>query len=205
MLDNDTAVRAGFGPRAAAFLLDRLLLVLALLAVRIPAWISGLSTGGHSAVFFEFTVPDILCYVLMSVYFVLLTYFTGSTLGKKVMGLHVEKEDGTKPSLLDVIYRETIGRYLSGILCLGYLMILADGRNRAFHDYVCDTRVVYNDRVAAPAPPKAPERNTDYTVPGEVREPVRSAPALIPEPPVTPEPFYTIPGSVTPTETDPEE
>ena len=184
MLDNDTAVRAGFGPRAAAFLLDRLLLALALLAVRIPAWISGLSTGGHSAVFFEFTAPDILCYVLMSVYFILLTYFTGRTLGKKVMGLRVEKEDGAKPSLPDVIYRETIGRYLSGILYWGYLMALADSRHRAFHDYICDTRVVFNHRAEAA---EAPEPNTDYTVPGEAWEPGFTVPALIPEAPTAPE------------------
>ncbi len=185
MLDNDTAVRAGFGPRAAAFLLDRLLLALAIFLVRFPLWLSGVSGGMKATdILFSFSMMDILCYVLMSVYFILLTYFTGSTLGKKVMGLRVEKEDGAKPSLPDVIYRETIGRYLSGILYLGYLMALADSRHRAFHDYICDTRVVFNHRAAAA---EAPEPNTDYTVPGEAWEPGFTVPALIPESPTAPE------------------
>lgn len=184
MQDKTDAVRAGFGPRAAAFLIDRGILVLALLLVRVPAWITNLSTGrGGMTVLFDFTVLDILCYGLMSVYFILLTHFTGSTLGKKVMGLHVEKEDGEKPSLIDVIYRETIGRYLSGILYLGYLMVLADSRKRAFHDYICDTRVIYDEKVLSPRPKAKAEVNSDYTVPGGDI------------------PAYTIP-SLTPTEED---
>lgn len=192
MQDKTVAIRAGFGPRAAAFLIDRLLLVLALLIVRIPA----LFSGGGTAILFRFTAVDIVCYVLASVYFILLTHFTGSTLGKKVMGLRVEKEDGSKPSAVDVIYRETIGRYLSGILNLGYLMALADSRHRAFHDYVCDTRVVYDEKVMHPRPRTEPEKNGDYTVPGEAPEAEERAPALIPETAEAPEAFYTIPSSL---------
>lgn len=184
MQDKTDAIRAGFGPRAAAFVIDRFLLVLALLFVRIPA----LFSGGGTAILFRFSAADVLCYVLVSVYFILLTHFTGSTLGKKVMGLHVEKEDGKKPSLVDVIYRETIGRYLSGILCLGYLMVLADSRHRAFHDYICDTRVVYDGKVMRPQPQTTPEINADYTVPGETQEGA-----------------YTIPSSLPSTEIDSEE
>lgn len=184
MQDKTDAIRAGFGPRAAAFVIDRLLLVLALLFVRIPA----LFSGSGMTVLFRFTAVDVYSYVLVSVYFILFTHFTGSTLGKKVMGLHVEKEDGEKPSLVDVIYRETIGRYLSGILCLGYLMVLADGRNRAFHDYICDTRVVYDEKVMRPRPQTPPEKNADYTVPGETQEAA-----------------YTIPSSLPSTEIDTEE
>ena len=201
MQDKTDAVRAGFGPRAAAFLIDRGLLVLALLFVRIPA----LFAGGGSAVLFDFTAADILCYVLIGAYFVLLTHFTGTTLGKKVMGLRVEKEDGTKPSLVDILYRETIGRYLSGVLCLGYFMALADSRHRAFHDYICDTRVVYDGKIMHPQPQTPSEKNADYTVPGETPEPDRDAPAPISEETEAAEPFYTIPGSITATEPEPEE
>jgi len=192
MQDKTDAIRAGFGPRAAAFLLDRLLLVIALLSVRIPA----LLAGSGSAVLFTFTVADILCYVLVSVYFILLTHFTGSTLGKKAMGLHVEKENGEKPSLPDVIYRETIGRYLSGILCLGYFMALADSRHRAFHDYICDTRVVYNERILPARPGTKAETVPDYTVPGDTPDetPDTAAPLPPTKSPFTP--AYTIPSAV---------
>lgn len=197
MLDKTDAIRAGFGPRAAAFVIDRLLLVLALLFVRIPAFFS----GGGTAILFRFTAADIVCYVLACVYFILLTHFTGSTLGKKVMGLRVEKEDGSKPSAVDVIYRETVGRYLSGILYLGYIMALADSRHRAFHDYICDTRVVYDGKVVHPQPQAELEKNADYTVPGETPEISEDGPVLLPEETSAGEPFYTVP-SAAPTEED---
>ena len=205
MLDKTDAIRAGFGPRAAAFLIDRLLLVLAICLVRFPLWLSGVSGGMNATcILFRFSMMDVLCYLLMSVYFILLTYFTGSTLGKKVMGLRVEKEDGAKPSLADVIYRETIGRYLSGVLYLGYLMVLADSRHRAFHDYICDTRVVYDGKIMRPRPQTTPERNADYTVPGETPVADEDAPAPISEEPDAAEPFYTVPSALpaagTPTE-----
>jgi len=191
MQDKTDAIRAGFGPRAAAFLLDRLLLVIALLSVRIPA----LFAGGGTAILFRFTAVDVLCYVLVCIYFILLTHFTGSTLGKKVMGLRVEKEDGEKPSLPDVIYRETIGRYLSSILFLGYFMVLADSRQRAFHDYLCDTRVVYDRRVIHPQPQANPEKHADYTVPGETQVGTEDVPAIPPKETEAAEPFYTIPST----------
>ena len=195
MLDKTDAIRAGFGPRAAAFVIDRLLLALALLVVRIPA----LFSGGGTAILFRFTAVDVLTYVLVSVYFILLTYFTGSTLGKKIMGLRVEKEDGSKPSAVDVIYRETVGRYLSGILYLGYFMALADSRHRAFHDYICDTRVLYDGKIVHPQPQAEPEKNADYTVPGEAKEVSEDEPVLLPEETLAGEPFYTVP-SAAPTE-----
>lgn len=213
MQDKTEAIRAGFGPRAAAFVIDRLLLVLALLTVRIPA----LLAGSGRAVLFDFTAADILCYVLMSVYFILLTHFTGSTLGKKIMGLHVEREDGEAPSLLDVIYRETIGRYLSGILCLGYFMALADSRHRAFHDYLCDTRVVYSEKLTAHRP-KAPATASDYTVPGmeaigsaeatlpeEANAPEKADDAALPETVSAPTLSYTVPSAAPAEDSEPEE
>jgi uncharacterized RDD family membrane protein YckC len=166
-MPDEKKLQAGFGPRLAAYVVDKLILCLALLLVRVPAWISSLINGSPSPVLFDYTVLDIVCYGLSVAYFVLLTYFTGSTLGKKLMGIQVEKADGSALGLVDVLYRETVGRFLSGIVCLGYLMALVDRDKRAFHDWLCATRVVYSDRKA---PPKAEKpvvwvNPTDYTVP----------------------------------------
>lgn len=183
MQDNPSIVRAGFGPRAAAFLVDQLLIGLALCLVRLPFWLAGVSGGLKSLyVLFDFSVMDLLCWLLLSAYYVLLTYFTGSTLGKKVMGLCVVREGEGSLRLIDVLYRETIGRYLSGILCLGYLMALVDGKNRAFHDYLCDTAVVY-DR---PVEKSRPSSGVDYTIPGEETqegETAQTEPAPLPAAP----------------------
>jgi uncharacterized RDD family membrane protein YckC len=160
--------RAGFGPRLAAYAVDKLLVGLALLLVRIPAWVVSFGQGSASPVLFDYTAADIVCYVLSAAYFVLLTYFTGGTLGKKVMGLHVEKSDGTALGFVDVLYRETVGRFLSGIACLGYIMILADRDKRGFHDWLCATCVCYNDKITDPPVKKdVPWTNpTDYPIPG---------------------------------------
>lgn len=203
MQNNGEVTRAGFGPRAAAFLIDRLLLALALLFVRLPASIAAMfGHGGFTsrAFLFSFSALDVVCWVLSAVYFILLTYFTGSTLGKKVMRLRVENADGSPLRLIDVIYRETAGRFLSGILYLGYVMVLADKENRAFHDWLCGTRVVYagvsfrgrepkpvpgqdaSDSEEAPALPDSAGPSAAYTVPGAA---VYTIPGAAPELPGT--------------------
>ena len=141
--------RAGFWPRLAAYLLDRLILCSVLLLVRIPSlFISG---GFYSqAVFFSFTAMDILRWALISAYFVILTAFGGATLGKKAMGLRVvQLDDGRRPTFLTVLYRETVGRYLSGILYIGYILIAAGDEKQALHDRICDTLVVYDNPVSS--------------------------------------------------------
>lgn len=187
MQDKTERTCAGFGPRAAAFVIDRLLVWLALGLVRVPAVIASLIRyGGLSsrAVLFQYSALDVACWVLSAAYFVLLTYFTGGTLGKKLMRLRVERADGEPLRFIDVLYRETVGRFLSGILCLGYFMVLADKENRAFHDWLCDTRVVYDEvsfsrRLANPAPsgtvsqsePSALSPVSGYSIPGAASRP----------------------------------
>ena len=178
MLDKE-ATRAGFGPRAAAYILDRALLFAALLIVRAPVWLASMFGPGRltaKSFLFDHSALDVICWVLAAAYFVLMTYFTGGTLGKKVMRLRVEKADGSDLRFVDVLYRETVGRFLSGILCLGYLMVLADKEKRAFHDWLCATRVVYCDVAfraveKKPAPAEAagwaPKAEESWTPPAE--------------------------------------
>mgnify|MGYP001129076922 FL=1 len=74
----------------------------------------------------------------------ILTYGTGATLGKRAMGLRVVNVNGEKLSLFNLIYRETVGRFLSGLfMCIGYIMIGIDRQKRGLHDVLGDTRVIY--------------------------------------------------------------
>ena len=76
------------------------------------------------------------------------TYHTGTTLGKKALNLRVVRVDDERLTLLTVIYRETIGRFLCAlILCVGYLLIGVDKEKRGLHDILCDTRVIYAKKV----------------------------------------------------------
>ena len=74
----------------------------------------------------------------------------------------VSAENGGELKLLDVVYRETIGRFLCSLsVGIGYMVAGWDGQKRGFHDMLCDTRVIYAKRIKVypvyQAPQPAPE------------------------------------------------
>jgi len=143
---------AGFWVRLAAYAIDMAIVTVGLLIVRLVfIGINSLIAGTflEGGILFHYTLKDIVLYLLQVVYFILFTYHTGTTLGKKALNLRVIcKESQEKLSLLTVVYRETIGRFLSGlILCIGYLIIGVDKEKRGLHDILCDTRVIYAKKV----------------------------------------------------------
>lgn len=139
---------AGFFTRAAAFCIDSFITGILLLAVKLPKWTSML--GGakgplDTKILFEFTAWDIILYFLTCLYFVLLTYYSGATIGKKLLRIKVISTDGEKLSFMDVLYRETIGRFLCTVtMNMGYILVGLDREKRGFHDMLSDTRVVYD-------------------------------------------------------------
>ena len=74
-----------------------------------------------------------------------MTYKTGSTLGKKAFNLKVVSDNNEPLKLFDIIYRETIGRFLSALICcVGYFMALVRDDKKGLHDILSDTSVVYD-------------------------------------------------------------
>lgn len=148
MQDNGSnLVYAGFFVRLAAYLMDMLLVSAVLLIVRLPIWATGLFNPQNILVkdfIFKYSVADILFYVLTATYFVLLTYFTGSTLGKKLFNIKVISTEGRRFTFFEILFRETFGRFLSKIIIyIGYIMASADRQKRGLHDLLSDTCVVY--------------------------------------------------------------
>lgn len=144
----NSTVYAGFFVRLAAYLIDTLLVGVALLVVRLPIWISSLASPDNLVVkdfIFQYSIADIVIYALSVTYFILMTYFTGATLGKKLMHIKVVSTSGRKLKLLEVIFRETIGRFLSALIAnVGYLIIGIQQEKRGLHDILSDTQVVYS-------------------------------------------------------------
>ena len=143
---------AGFWVRLAAYLIDSAIAFLLLLVVRLVmsgvlSALYGTVLGGN--ILFHYTLKDIVLYLGQALYFILCTRYTGTTPGKRVMNLRViSVEESGELDLLTVVYRETVGRFLSSIfVCIGYLIIGVDREKRGFHDMLCDTRVVYGKRV----------------------------------------------------------
>ena len=143
---------AGFWVRLAAYVIDSVIVAIGLLFVRL-AWIGiGALISGtilDENVLFHYSLKDIVLYIFNVMYFVLLTWCTGTTIGKRLMNLRVVPADrNEKLSFVDVLYRETVGRFLGGIsIWIGYIIVGIDKEKRGFHDMLCDTRVVYEKKV----------------------------------------------------------
>ncbi len=143
----DGVAYAGFFTRLAAYLIDLAIVWTALLAVRAPLWLLSLIDGDGFLIrdiVFSYSIKDMLLYVLSAMYFILLTYFTGSTLGKKLLNIRVESVYDRRTTFFEIAYRETVGRFLSKIVFVGYILIGIDEKKRGLHDFLSDTRVVYN-------------------------------------------------------------
>lgn len=144
-------VFGGFFVRLAAYLLDSLILAAIFFIPDLVFFFLRLASSDSFLfrdILFSFSLWDILKYLLCSLYFVLLTYFSGATLGKKAMRLKVITPDGSKLTFINVLYRETLGKYLSAIiLYIGYILIGADKEKRGLHDILCDTRVIYTCKI----------------------------------------------------------
>ena len=131
----------------------------------VMALISGTPLGGN--ILFHYTLKDIVLYIFQVMYFILATYYTGTTIGKRLMNLRVVPANRKeKLSFVDVLYRETVGRFLCNIsVCIGYILIGIDKEKRGIHDMLCDTRVVYEKKVKVypvyqrpPMPPVPPQQ-----------------------------------------------
>ncbi len=143
--DNPT-VFGGFFARLAAYIIDSIIVWAALFFIQIPLHLVFSQIDGH--ILFHYTLKDIVLYVCGVSYFILCTYCTGATLGKRAMNLEVVSVNGEKLSLFNVIYRETIGRFLSGFcMGIGYLLVGIDKGKRGIQDILGDTRVIYRRRL----------------------------------------------------------
>lgn len=143
---------AGFWVRMAAYMIDSVVVFAGLLIVRLI--FAGISLAGGGAItgtdiLFHYSVKDIVLYALKVLYFIAFTYLTGTTLGKKAMNLRVvSKNPEEKLTLFNVVYRETVGRFLCSLpVNIGYIVAGIDSEKRGFHDMLCDTRVVYQKKI----------------------------------------------------------
>lgn len=144
---SDNQLCAGFFVRLAAYLLDSFIVGAALLMVRIPIWISEWISPDNIVVrdlIFSYSLADIVLYVLGVLYFIILTYKTGATVGKRMLHIRVVSAEDRKLTLFEVIYRETVGRFLSALVAnVGYFMIGIHKDKRGLHDLLSDTKVIY--------------------------------------------------------------
>ena len=74
---------------------------------------------------------------------VLVLFADGTTPGKRLVGIHVIKDDGFPATLGRMVLREWIGKVISACICgLGYAGIVVDRERRALHDRLVRTYVI---------------------------------------------------------------
>ena len=165
---------AGFFVRLVAYAVDSMLAALLVGIVKLPLSIAASSGAGFlkANFIFHYSLLDVLGYIGVAAYFVLLTYFAHGTPGKLLFRLRVVTVD-REWTFLNILYRETVGRFLSSLLCIGYLAIIVTEKKQGFHDMLSDTYVVY----AGMAPVAGPEGETSFVRLGKP-EPTDSAVSL---------------------------
>lgn len=84
------------------------------------------------------------------VYNIWLVNWKGATWGKKVMKLKVVSTSYEQSSFGKILLRESIGKWLSSLLNLGYLWMIVDKKGQTFHDKMAKTFVVKVDQIGQP-------------------------------------------------------
>ena len=133
---------AGFWTRFVAYLID--MIVIYAIASLLNTFSFGLL---NKRLDFPILGEESLSYVIvMFTYFISMTYFFSQTLGKMIMKIKVETNKGDKLGLMDVVYRELVGRLLTIFLVyIPYLAVAFTNKKKGLHDYIADTVVVKED------------------------------------------------------------
>ncbi|MBN1510452.1 MAG: protein kinase [Phycisphaerae bacterium] len=104
----------------------------------LAALIDGVVVGGAGSVLGPFGL--LIGFVYEPV---LLTYWEGQTIGKRVCGIRVISNDGRYCGLGQAIVR-SLAEYLSAVVALlGYLWVAVDDKKRGWHDHIAGTLHVY--------------------------------------------------------------
>jgi uncharacterized RDD family membrane protein YckC len=140
--------KAGFWIRAAAAFVDALISgALQGIILFLFAGLLSLLLNGYDA---DSIVMICLAWLLGSsvgvVYYVYFTAFGGQTPGKMALRIKVVRTDSSSLTLGRAFYRETLCKFVSGIILgIGYLMVAFDEKKQGLHDRMADTYVVRLD------------------------------------------------------------
>ncbi|MCR5624631.1 MAG: RDD family protein [Lachnospiraceae bacterium] len=147
MQNNFEKVYAGFFVRLAAYTIDSLIMFVILFTFRFARFVAKFSNPDSLYVkdlVFKYSLSDLIIIGITLIYFVLMTYFCGGTIGKMLLKIKVVSKEDRRPTFVEILYRESVGKFLSSVIFyIGYLMMGASDEKKALHDIMSDTRVIY--------------------------------------------------------------
>lgn len=91
------------------------------------------------------TLTGVLGMTVFYLYFLVMTKVFRQTVGKMIVGLKVEKQDGSALTWNDLFFREVIGRFLHNVLFILkvlYLVVAFTKEKQGIHDMIGNTVVV---------------------------------------------------------------
>lgn len=133
---------AGFWTRFWAYTIDLLVLsAISGIVIKPLFRVVGIEITNPS--FFFFSTYKLTALFLFLLYFMLMTKFLKQTVGKMIMGIRVEAKDGKPLTWGTVLFREGIGRFISKMLVIPYLLVIFMPKKEALHDLFADTVVVH--------------------------------------------------------------
>lgn len=139
-------LRAPFSLRCGAVIIDYILFIL----FPTISLLIGRSMGndGNKLLNSELTNAGwLIAAVILVSNSIIFPMLAGQTLGKLLTGLKIVKTDGTSAGLVNILIRHLIGYPLTALtLGLGFLISLFNSKNRALHDYLAGTAVIYGSR-----------------------------------------------------------
>ena len=127
---------AGFWMRFWAYLLD-LLVIGSINGIVVYPIFRALDLSLNKASMFA--PVSIVTAIIFYAYFVLMTKFFGQTLGKMVFGLKVISLQDQKLSWSAIMFREWIGRFISGTIIILYVVVGFLPKKQGIHDLFADT------------------------------------------------------------------
>ncbi|MDX8046390.1 RDD family protein [Gracilibacillus sp. S3-1-1] len=142
---------AGLGSRAAALLIDNIILsvvqFLIILSLILPFSTTDFLFSHFDSIAFAIVLISI--FVLQFGYYIFFEYFWGGkTLGKKILGIRVVQENGHNITFLSSIIRNLLRLIdmLPGAYALGILLVFAHPKHKRLGDLAAGTIVVHERR-----------------------------------------------------------
>ena len=144
--NNNAFAHAGFWARAAAMIIDTIIFGIASVFLTLFSGLSGLVSASEIENFGNSWTSQGIFTILGWIYYVFMTHQYQATLGKMAIGIKVINTEGGQQSIGRIILRETIGKFISGIIfAIGYFIAGFTKNKQGLHDMMAQTYVVRKD------------------------------------------------------------
>lgn len=143
---------SGFWVRWAARMIDGVVIwcIMAVIAVPVFFLVSFASMFIGMNIFIQILMA-FLGLAITWTYYIIMTEKYQATVGKMAVGAKVVARDGQKLKMNNIILRETIGKFVSGLICnIGYLMAAFTRKKQGLHDFIGKSVVIYKDPQEGP-------------------------------------------------------